>query len=223
MAMAPNWWQRTSAAEKFGIAAAVSTVIGAVIGVLAYLAPPGAPGSSQASDTKSSAPTITAESSPAGASVLPSPSDTSPSPSAGSVVLSTLPLPPPQGQTGYVSATSVQIGTTTLPNSIRFTCSFPGFGSGSITYNVAGYKSMTSTIGVPNDATNGVGNSAKITFLKDGTTQLGTPLTIVVGRPQTIHLDLRDATQLQIQCAAKNSGNLGAAMDIALGDATLLP
>jgi hypothetical protein len=163
--------------------------------------------------------TGTAPSSPASTAL------TSPTPNAnnGAVVLSTTPLPPRQGSTWNVAATSVQIGTATFPDSIRFTCSGPGFGSGSITYTVAGYKFLDSTVGVPNDATNGVGNTATVTFLKDGTTQLATPLTIVVGRPQTVHLDLQGATQLQIQCAAKSSNGNGAPMDVALGEATLLP
>ena len=80
---------------------------------------------------------------------------------------------------------------------------------------------MNATIGVPNDAKNAVGNSMTITFLKDGTSQLGTPLTIVVGKPQVVHLALQDAVQLEIQCASKSNQGLGAAMDAALGDGAL--
>ena len=60
-----------------------------------------------------------------------------------------------------------------------------------------------------------------ITFFKDGSTQLATPLTITVGHPQAVHLDLKGAAQLQIRCGSKSKQGLGAAMDAALGDTSL--
>ncbi|NUR29628.1 MAG: hypothetical protein HOV83_27900 [Catenulispora sp.] len=156
------------------------------------------------------------------ASALPSPAS-EPSPSAaGPEYLSAGQLPPAKDAIGNVTSGPVRIGTTDYPNSIRFTCAPFGFGTGSLTFDVAGYAFFTATVGVPNDATNGAGNTMTITFFKDGSAQLATPLSIVVGRPQAVHLDLKGAAQLQIQCGSKSKQGLGASMDGALGDAALV-
>lgn len=78
-----------------------------------------------------------------------------------------------------VVAGSVEINTSTFEQSIRFTCEG---GQSSVVYNVTGYGFLNATIGVPNDATNAAGNVAVITFLKNGDTQLGTPITDTVGQ-----------------------------------------
>lgn len=128
------------------------------------------------------------------------------------------------GSIGNFTTGSVQIGTTTYPNSVRFTCGSVVSGPGNVVYNVAGFKFLNTTIGVPNDATNGIGDTMAITFFKDGSTQLGSPLNIVLGQPQTVHLDLQGASQLELQCLPTNNvSNNQVSMDIALGDATISP
>lgn len=108
-----------------------------------------------------------------------------------------------------------RIGTTSYQNSVRFSCYFGG--SGHVTYNVAGYKFLDATIGVPNNATNAVDNTMAITFFKDGSTQMGSPLNVALGQPQPVHLDLQGAVQLKIKCDPDSE------MDIVLGDATIGP
>lgn len=121
-------------------------------------------------------------------------------------------------------AGSVQVGTATYPNSIRFTCN--GAYPGDVVYNVARFKFLNATIGVPNDARNAAGNTTVITFLKDSSAAqpLGSPLNVAVGQPQLVHLDLQGATQLDIHCVATNNATHSVAiMDIVLGDAEISP
>lgn len=112
------------------------------------------------------------------------------------------------------------IGTTSYANSVRFQCQF----SGSLVYDVSGYKFLDTTVGVPNDAANGAGNTVVVTFFKDSNAneQLTQPMNIVVGAPQTVHLDLQGAAQLQIQCAPTSiATHAGSMIDLVLGNGTL--
>jgi hypothetical protein len=138
------------------------------------------------------------------------------------VDLSTLEPLSTHGARNYLAG-PVQIGTTPYPESVRFTCL--NGDQTEVVYNVAGYHFLDATIGVPNDATNGAGNTTVISFLKNGsTTQLGKPVTDVVGLEKKIHLDLQGSAQLEIACTAtQNSTHYGAEMDITLGGATLTP
>lgn len=138
----------------------------------------------------------------------------------GSIYLST--IKPVESPYAAVVAGPVQLGGHTFAQSIRFTCEG---GQSSVVYNVAGYRFLDATIGVPDDATNAAGNIATISFLKNGTsTQLRQPITDVVGQQQPIHLDLQGAAQLDIACTA-TIGPTGSyiSMDIALGNATIGP
>jgi hypothetical protein len=119
-----------------------------------------------------------------------------------------------------VTTGSEQIGTTTYPYSARISCcsTYP---PRNITYNVAGFEFLDATIGVPNDATNAAGNTMAVTFFKDGSTQLGTPVNIALGHPQQVHLDLQGAQQLVIQFSATTDATHQLAnMDIVFGNAT---
>jgi hypothetical protein len=115
-----------------------------------------------------------------------------------------------------------QIGATTYEDSVRFTCYSS---SGSVIYDVAGYKYLTTLIGIPSNASNGAGNAMTITFYKDGSaTQLSSPVTVTLDHPQSIHLNLQGSSQLEIACSAINTSNQQTAyMDVALGNATIGP
>jgi NPCBM/NEW2 domain-containing protein len=151
-----------------------------------------------------------------------------PSPAAGTD-LSAIPPVNTSFRT-YTTASPQPIGTSTYSDGIRFSCTSGSdsdsyYGYNSVTYNVAGYKTLTATIGVPPDATNAGGNSATIQFHKDGTaTQLHLPVTVALDSPQTVQVQLQGASQLQINCTAANAdGTNGEDIDVVIGDATLSP
>jgi hypothetical protein len=90
---------------------------------------------------------------------------------------------------------------------------------------VADFKFLDAVIGVPDHANKPVGNTATITFLKNGTTtRLGQPIIDVVGQPQPVQLNLQGAAQLDIACTAvAHATGSYESMDIALGNATIGP
>lgn len=118
---------------------------------------------------------------------------------------------------------STKIGTTTYPNSVRFTCGLYGSTS-DVVYDVAGFKFLNAMIGVPADATDAIGDTMAVTFFKNGSTQLDSPLNVNLDHPQAVHLDLQGASQLEIRCLpTDNVSHNVVLMDIALGDATIGP
>jgi hypothetical protein len=130
-------------------------------------------------------------------------------------------LTPVQNNTGDPLITGAQqIGTATYANSVRFTC--PSFAVG-VVYEVAGYKILNATIGVPSNAQNGAGTSANITFLKDAmSAQLAPGVNVALDQPQRVHVNLHGASQLEISCTASGP-SAASTVDVALGDATVSP
>jgi hypothetical protein len=107
-------------------------------------------------------------------------------------------------------------------NSVGFTCYG---GGGFFDYNVAGYKFLTAIIGIPSNASNAAGNAMTVTFFKDGSsTQLGSPVTVSLDHPQSVHLNLQGSSQLEIACSAiSQTTHSQVDMDGALGNATIGP
>lgn len=124
---------------------------------------------------------------------------------------------------GNLSNGPEQIGAVTYQNSVGFTCYTSG-NDANFVYDVAGYKFLNTVLGVPSDSTNATGNAMTITFFKDGATQLGQPVTISLDHPQSVHLNLQGASQLEIACNATNvTSHQQVDMDAALGNATIGP
>ena len=124
---------------------------------------------------------------------------------------------------GNLSNGPEQIGAVTYQDSVGFTCDTSG-NQANFVYDVAGYKFLTTLVGIPSDATNAAGNAMTITFFKDGSTQLGQPVTVSLDHPQSVHLDLQGASQLEVACNATNvTSHQPVEMDAALGNATIGP
>jgi hypothetical protein len=147
------------------------------------------------------------------------PAGSDPSSAAGKIYLSSLaPLQDNEGTGATVINGPQQIGTTGYPDTVRLTCGTEDDES-SVVYEVAGFKTLQATIGVPSDATNASDNSASIQFLKDGTsTQLAPGITVALDQPQVTTVPLKGASQLGISCTGSNGD-----IDIALANATLNP
>jgi hypothetical protein len=180
----------------------------------------GAAPSQSASTSATAAPTA---STPASTASSPTTAASSaPPPTSGTSLFTQQPV---QANDADVADGAVQIGTTSYPDSISYTC-FTGVDSPStVIYDVAGFSFLNATLGVPSDANNAAGNTMNVTFFKDGTTdQLGKTLTVALDSPVQLHLNLDGASQLSIACQATSTAtNQPAAMDVALGNAVLIP
>jgi hypothetical protein len=120
---------------------------------------------------------------------------------------------------------SQQVGTKTYANAVRFSCSDPApdiYSYNELVYDVAGYTTFDATFGVPDNASNGTGNSATITFYKDGgSTRLGNSVTVALDAPAHIDLNLQGSSQLEISCSAANQYSDGDDIDVAIVNGTL--
>jgi hypothetical protein len=226
---------------KPGVIEWLQTVPGIVTALAGLLAAAGAfYGGAQLSDSSTPRPTVTVTARAAGAAVAapaptvtvtvtaqagatadPVPTITGTALPPGAVYLSSLTAlrdtEPDNG--GGATIAPQQIGATTYPESVRFTCGDPISGASSLVYDVAGYRALEVTIGIPSNATNAAGNSAAIQFLKDGgSTQLIPQVTAVLDQPQKVTIPLTGISQLGISCTASN--NTGE--DVVLGDAALV-
>jgi hypothetical protein len=136
----------------------------------------------------------------------------------GDVYLSTLTPVPNIDIWGAPTEAPQQIGTVTYPDSIRFSCGIAGSPS-TLVYDVAGYRALRLTLGVPNNAADAAGNSAAVQFLRAGaSTQLIPQVTVALDQAQPVTVPLSGTAQLAINCTTTSS----AAFDIVLGNATLI-
>jgi hypothetical protein len=184
----------------------------------------GASGPSPASTAGTATPSASAQASPADSTSTASAVSTAAA--ASGTELSTV-TPTENNVTGYGTGTAL-IGTTRYPDSVHFGCSTAGdaFGFHSVVYIVDGSQRLNATFGVPDAARNAAGNSATITFYKDGsTTVLGRPFTVSLDNPRPVSLNLQGVSQLEISCVAANysAPYNGNDIDVAIGDPTLAP
>jgi hypothetical protein len=151
-----------------------------------------------------------------------SPSDTASSPASSDTASSLASngtyltqLTPLEAGCCGIKNSPVQMGTHTYTQSVSFGCGAGAAEVQTVVYDVAGYRYLNATIGVPNDANNNSGGTADIILSKNGSsTPLGPPISGAVGEEQRVHVNLQGAAQLYISCS-------GALVTVALGNAVL--
>lgn len=192
---------------------AIAALIAALTGVGFFAGRTTAPSTNTAPRTSTAA---RAPTTPATSGAARAATDESSSPGSAPNLSSMTPVSEDADAAGGFTTGPVQIGTTTYQNSVIFYCG-PGFQT-HVVYNVAGYSTLSATVGSPNDAQFAVGNNLAVNFLKNGSTQLGPTVNVSVGSPQSIHLDLNGTSQLEITCSGLASTGY---TDVALGNAIL--
>jgi hypothetical protein len=127
------------------------------------------------------------------------PTSAAPPPTTGTNLFTQDPV---QVNDASVTDWAAQIGNTSYPDSVRFTCNTGVESATSLVYDVAGFAFLNATLGVPSNATNAAGNTMNVTFFKDGSTdQLGKTITVSLDNPVPLHLSLGGAPQLAIESA----------------------
>ncbi len=109
----------------------------------------------------------------------------------------------------------VQISGTDYPYSSRFYCpnSYP------IDWNVAGYSTFTTTLGVPDNASGATGATITMTFSDQNGKVLSVNKT-AIGQPATVHIPLSGVDRLVISCN-RTANNGGGYNFVALGNAAV--
>jgi hypothetical protein len=126
-----------------------------------------------------------------------------------------------------VNAGSVSDQGTTLsghpyPNSVVFGCYGQSNGQPTEAWDVGGKTTFTAVVGIPDDAANVTGDVGTLTFTSQDGQQLGRNVTVSLGHPAHVSLNVSGVTQLDITCNASNPSNNGVSvgnLQAALGDA----
>jgi hypothetical protein len=127
-----------------------------------------------------------------------------------------------QAAGGY-TVQPVQMDGTKYQQSFVMMCWPTSLGGGSqhMIYEVTGYKTLSATIGIPDDASGASGLTANFTFTKNGPTDpLGPPYSVEIDASQKVTIPLDGATQLSINCTISGPPNAGA-IYVAVGGGVL--
>lgn len=128
-----------------------------------------------------------------------------------------------------VSNSGYQTGSYTMSakayqNSVMFYCDGPyNQDQPDMAFDVAGNKAFTAQVGIPDNASNATGLAETVTFATQSGRQLGRPVTVTLGSPAKVSLNITGVTQLQVTCTGvdqathqQQSGN-----QLALGNAAV--
>ena len=140
------------------------------------------------------------------------------------------PVPMP-GVTGYLDTIGsvngyYDHGPTTLsgaryPRSLTMECADAT--QNYIEWNVAGYRTFSSTLGVSDDASDAFGGVAEMIFYDQDGRQLEKPYELSVGHQQKVLIPLKGVVHLRVTCSARDvKTNRGRDFRGALGDAEVL-
>lgn len=113
----------------------------------------------------------------------------------------------------YLSALSPTVnGANTGPqtiknlsytNSVSFDC--PGSPSTPyVAYDVSGYHTFTALVGLADNTQNAIGDEGTVTFTDQNNRQLGKAVTVALGSPARVTLNIVGVTQLGATCVGRN-------------------
>lgn len=128
----------------------------------------------------------------------------------------------PMNTNAVNSPRAVTIGTQVYPNSFTLGCSTAGL---SVTYTVAGYKTLKSRVGLDNNqggAAAKANYSSIIRVTADGGRQLGDEVQFSLSKPADLSVPLDGAVQATIKCTLVDPrGGTTGYYQAAFGDATI--
>jgi hypothetical protein len=126
---------------------------------------------------------------------------------------------PPAGGV-YLSATQPTVdnadlgtGSQTLsakqyPDSVTFGCDCQqGNGQPDEAFDVAGHSLFTAMVGIPDDASDATSLNETVVFANQAGAQLIKPLTVSLGHPSKVQLDITNVTQLEVTCSGTNTSD----------------
>jgi len=98
----------------------------------------------------------------------------------------------------------VVIAANPYVNSITFRCDGQMSGQPDEAFDVAGSRTFTAEVGIPDDTQYATGLIATITFSNESGQQIGQQLQVSLGHPASVTLDITGVTQLGMTCDGRN-------------------
>ena len=121
----------------------------------------------------------------------------------GSTYLSAL---QPTVDNGGFNTSSQIVSAKSYTDSVTFQC-IPADGQGqpAIAFDVAGHKLFTAVVGIPANASDVTSVNETVVFANQSGTALMSPVTVSLGHPATVRLNVTGVTQLAITCTGVNT------------------
>ena len=128
----------------------------------------------------------------------------------------------PTVNNGSVSGQGTTLSGQAYPNSVVFYCSGQSNGQPTQAWDVGGRSTFTAVVGVPDDSQYVTGIVGTLTFTSQDGKQLSKNVSVSLGHPARVSLNISGVTQLDVTCNATNPANNGASvtnLQVALADA----
>jgi hypothetical protein len=120
----------------------------------------------------------------------------------GSAYLSAL---QPTVDNGVFDPGSQVMSAKPYPDSVTFSCLPASGGQPTEAFDVAGHTLFTAVVGIPDDTSDVTGVDETVTFTNQSGTRLMNPVTVSLGRPATVRLNITGVTQLAVTCTGINT------------------
>jgi hypothetical protein len=120
----------------------------------------------------------------------------------GSAYLSAL---QPTVDNGDIYPDSQVMSAKSYPDSVTFICQPANGGQPTEAFDVAGHTLFTAVVGIPDDTSNVTSVDETVTFADQSGTDLMNPVTVSLGHPATVQLNISGVTQLAVTCAGINT------------------
>lgn len=138
----------------------------------------------------------------------------------GSAYLSAL---EPTVDHGDFSTGSQIMSATPYPDSVTFWCLPGSSGQPTEAFDVAGHSLFMAVVGIPDNTNDVTSVDETVTFADQAGTPLMNPVTVSLGHPATVRLNISAVTQLAVTCTGLNTQNQQSAngYDVTLGNAQI--
>lgn len=117
------------------------------------------------------------------------------------------------------------IGGQSYPQSVAFYCTGTANGQPTEAWDVAGMNTFSAVVGVPDDSSDVTGYVGTLSFANQDGRQLGKTVSVSLGHPSRVMLNIGGVTQLDVTCYAHDpsSGNSEVnGLQVALGNARIV-
>lgn len=106
---------------------------------------------------------------------------------------------------GDLSAGSQIMSAKSYAHSVTLLCLPASGGQPTAAFDVAGHTNFTAVVGIPDNTTNVTSVDETVTFADQSGTQLINPVTVSLGHPATVSLNISEVTQLAVTCTGINT------------------
>jgi hypothetical protein len=110
----------------------------------------------------------------------------------------------PTVDNGVFNTSSQVMSAKPYSDSVTFYCLPGSAGQPTEAFDVAGHSLFTTVVGIPDDTSDVTSVAETVTFSDQSGTHLTSPVTVSLGHPATVRLNISGVTQLTLTCTGIN-------------------